>query len=220
MEPFTREEELLLQRVFSHVEKTLEGAPSCHDLAHTLRVFTHAKKLLEMEKTGRANAFAVHLAALLHDIARPREMEAKGKLCHAELGGKLVPEILRELGCRDEELIKKTANAVARHRFRGKNKPENEIDKILYDADKLDSIGAVGIGRAFHFAGRVGAALHNTKEEALESPPYGKGDTAYREYLVKLQYVPERMLTESGRLLARERKEFMDEFFRRMDSSE
>lgn len=219
MSLFSSEEECLLQRVFSHVEKTLEGAPSCHDFAHTLRVFAHAKKLLEMEKADKNISLAVHLSALLHDIARPQEMASEGKVCHAALGGKMVPGILRSLGVKDETLINTIANAVSRHRFRGKNKPENEVDRILYDADKLDSIGAVGIGRAFHFAGRVGAALHNTKEEALASPPYGKGDTAYREYLVKLQFVPERMLTESGKLLAKERKEYMDEFFRRMDDS-
>ena len=103
-----------------------------------------------------------------------------------------------------------------RHRYRGKDQPETLIDKLVYDADKLDSIGAVGIGRAFHFAGRVGARLHNPAEEALAGSEYGREDSAYREYLVKLRHVPERMLTASGRAAAEERSAFMHEFFHRL----
>jgi len=88
---------------------------------------------------------------------------------------------------------------------------------IVYDADKLDSIGAVGIGRAFHFAGRIGARLHNTAAEAVGAPAYSVEDSAYREYLVKLRHVPERMLTPSGRRLAVDRARFMDEFFHRLN---
>ena len=99
----------------------------------------------------------------------------------------------------------------------GKNAPQNLIEKIVYDADKLDSIGAVGVGRAFHFAGRIGAKLHNTSEAALNSEAYSEEDSAYREYLVKLRSVPERMLTVTGRKLAEDRSAFMHEFFRRMN---
>jgi uncharacterized protein len=90
-------------------------------------------------------------------------------------------------------------------------------EQIIYDADKLDSIGAVGIGRAFHFAGREGAKLHNSAEAALNSAAYSREDSAYREYLVKLRHIPERMLTVAGRELAIERAAFMDQFFQRLN---
>ena len=95
--------------------------------------------------------------------------------------------------------------------------PETLAEKIVYDADKLDSTGAFGIARAFHFAGRIGACLHNTAEEAVNSSAYGKNDSAYREYLVKLRHLPGKMLTGSGRELAKERSAFMDEFFARLN---
>ena len=114
-------------------------------------------------------------------------------------------------------MIQTIAHAVERHRYRGRKCPEILTERILYDADKLDSIGAVGIGRAFHYAGRIGARLHNTEQEAEGSPAYSREDTAYREYLVKLRHVPERMTTESGKRLAEERAAFMHEFFRRMN---
>ena len=104
------------------------------------------------------------------------------------------------------------------HRYRDEVKPETVEEKIVFDADKLDSLGAVGLGRAFLFAGHCGARLHNTEAEALAGEPYGPEDTAYREYLVKLRHLPEIMLTSEGRRLARERLDFMESFFRRLDA--
>ena len=88
--------------------------------------------------------------------------------------------------------------------------------KIIFDADKLDSLGAVGIGRAFLFAGEVGARLHNTAAEAKKAAPYSGGDTAFREYQVKLRNLPRRMKTPEGRRMGRERAAFMEGFFRRL----
>ena len=89
--------------------------------------------------------------------------------------------------------------------------------RVLFDADKLDSLGAVGLARAFHFAGKTGARVHNTRDEALGGESYGREDSAYREYLVKLRHLPEGMLTASGRRVARERDLFMQEFFQELD---
>ena len=211
------EEKILFDAVRSKAEEILGDAPGCHDFAHTLRVLKNAERILAGEQHTDFEGLAVRLAALLHDIARPEEMKSNGGICHAEQGGLKAPALLRELGCRDEALIESVGKAVARHRYRGKNAPQNLIEKIVYDADKLDSIGAVGVGRAFHFAGRIGAKLHNTSEAALNSEAYSEEDSAYREYLVKLRSVPERMLTVTGRKLAEDRSAFMHEFFRRMN---
>ena len=211
------EDTLLFDSVQDQVHKILDSEEGCHDFDHTLRVLKNARQLAEKEKCCGKMYEAVLLAALLHDCARPEEFRSCGKICHAELGAEKAAGILRSVGCQDEALIKIVSDAVGRHRFRGKNQPVNEVDKILYDADKLDSIGAVGTGRAFYFAGRLGARLHNTREEALQAAEYSRGDTAYREYLVKLRHVPGRMLTRSGRELAQDRAVFMEEFFYRME---
>ena len=91
--------------------------------------------------------------------------------------------------------------------------PETLEERIVYDADKLDSLGAFGVARSFHFAGRIGARLHNSREEAINSEAYSREDTAYREYLVKLRYLPEKMLTATGAEMAKKRAEFMFAFF-------
>lgn len=208
----------LYLRVRDAVRAELCNAPGCHDFDHTERVLRNVQFLArqELDPADAASFLAVSLAALLHDVARPEELRSKGGICHAQAGYGKSADFLRVCGCVDETLIQVVANAVRRHRFRGKDRPVTLIDKLVYDADKLDSIGAVGIGRAFHFAGRVGARLHNSSEEALAGDEYGREDSAYREYLVKLRHVPGRMLTAAGRAAAEERAVFMHEFFHRL----
>jgi len=205
----------LTAQVEAIVQAKLTNAPGCHDFDHTRRVVRNALEIQQLEQCGDRDI--VRLAALLHDIARPEEMESDGKLCHAALGAEQADAILRQCGLTDDVMRHAIVEAVRRHRYRTAPHPETIEQMIVYDADKLDSIGAVGIGRAFHFAGRIGARLHNTEAEALRAPAYSNEDSAYREYLVKLRHVPERMLTASGRRLAEERARFMHDFFIRLN---
>jgi len=205
----------IIKKVEEKVRKSLLSAPGCHDWDHTRRVFYNAVKIAEEEmKHSIVDIFIIKTAALLHDIARPEELKREGKICHALLGSKIAPDILRECGVSDEKIIAKIAECIKRHRYRGKNPPPETIEeKIIFDADKLDSIGAVGVGRAIHFSGRIGSRLHNTEEEAINSVAYSENDSAYREYLVKLRHIPDKMLTDSGKKFATKRIEFMHLFF-------
>jgi uncharacterized protein len=195
------------------VQEKLFNASGCHDYDHTLRVCRNAE-LLAAELPA-ADLRIVRLAALLHDIARPEEIASKGTVCHAQLGAESVRNILA--GTFEEVFINAVSDAVRTHRYRDNNPPATLEAEILYDADKLDSLGAVGVGRAFLFAGRENARLHNSAEEALNSPAYSKEDTAYREYLVKLRYLPDAMLTPAGRALGVERLKFMETFFEQLN---
>jgi uncharacterized protein len=86
---------------------------------------------------------------------------------------------------------------------------------VLFDADKLDAIGAVGVARAFLFAGEVGARLHNAEANLEDTEPYSVEDTGFREFKVKLSKIRNCMLTTEGRKLAEERHVTMVEFFKR-----
>jgi len=156
-------------------------------------------------------------AAYLHDIGREECDRENGARCHAEVGAAMARRILEELGA-PEAFIHAVQTAVAAHRYRGGPEPSTPEAKVLFDADKLDGIGAVGIGRAFQFAGEIGARLHDPHVDVDATSAYGADDTAYREYLVKLRHVRERMLTASGREMAGERSLFMEKFFRRLNA--
>lgn len=204
-------EQELWEKLYMIVEKELADSAGCHDFAHILRVLHNAERIAGSEVV--THLFALRVGALLHDIARPEEQRANGKVCHAQIGAEKAATILRQCGCEDEKFIDLVSSIVRSHRYRGGTAPATIEERIVYDADKLDSLGAFGVARSFHFAGRIGARLHNTKEEALNSEAYSHEDTAYREYLVKLRYLPEKMLTATGAKLAKKRAEFMFSFF-------
>jgi uncharacterized protein len=108
-------------------------------------------------------------------------------------------------------------HCIRTHRFRRRAVPQTLEARVLFDADKLDSIGAVGIGRAFLFAGEVGARLHDKRIDVRKTKPYTEDDTAYREFLVKLGRVRGRIFTREGKRIAAERHRFMVDFFGRLN---
>lgn len=184
-----------------------EGGP--HGLDHSERVLHTA---LHLGRELGADLHVLAAAAILHDIGRSEESASRGAICHARRGAELARPILQELGYGDDA-INAICHAIKAHRFRGSLTPETLEARILFDADKLDSIGAVGIGRAFLFAGQIGARLHNPELDHSRTRSYSLEDSAYREFQVKLSQVKDQMLTESGRRLAQERHDFMLVFF-------
>lgn len=214
-------QEKLLQKVRLCVQRLLASSPGCHDWDHTLRVYRNAQSIMEIASQSDTpcvpvDALTVQVAALMHDIGRPRELSDCGATNHAVYGAVLAAEWLSAIGLQDTAFIQHVCDCIRSHRYRkrpGNLLPETPEARIVYDADKLDSIGAIGIGRSFHFAGRTGARVHNTAEEALAGASYGHEDSAYREYLVKLRHVQDAMLTSAGRALAEQRHAFMVEFF-------
>ena len=203
----------LIDRVGIIARNHFESAGSSHRWDHTQRVYRLA---IHLSKQERADQEIVGLAALLHDIGRTEEDRNRGKTCHAEKGADMARKILSDEGF-EKDKIDQIVHCIAAHRFRDSKQPETPEARVLFDADKLDSIGAVGIGRAFLFAGEVGAKLHDKAVDLEKSLPYSEEDTAYREYLVKLRYVKDRMLTASGLELAKERHQFMTDFFERLN---
>lgn len=154
-------------------------------------------------------------AALLHDIGRKQESLSQGGLCHAEHGAELAAPLLRGLGYSEQD-VAAICHCIRTHRYRGGATPGSLEAQILFDADKLDSIGAIGIGRAFLFAGQIGARLHNPEIDPARTSAYSLDDTAFREFQVKMSKVHDQMLTLVGRQLAEHRHAFMTTFFNQL----
>ncbi len=204
----------LLAAFSAIARRHFEEARGSHGWDHVGRVYKLCEHIGPLEGCDMT---VLLLAALLHDIGRHESDKADGSVCHAELGAEMARKELENAGV-SPEIVSAVAHCVSTHRFRGGAEPETIEARVLFDADKLDGIGAVGIGRAFLFAGEVGARLHDPHADHDATEPYGREDTAHREYMVKLRHIKDRLLTKTGKAMAEERHRFMEEFFERLDA--
>jgi uncharacterized protein len=194
-------------------QELLSSDASSHGWDHAERVWNLCSHIGREEG---ADLEILRLAAYLHDIGRPEEKTSGGEICHAVAGAARARAILEGNGC-DREMVGRVVHCIASHRFRRNGEQPGTLEaRVLFDADKLDAIGAVGIGRAFLFAGEVGARLHNPEADILATQPYSSEDTAFREFSVKLKKVKDRMLTATGKKMAEERHHFMVAYFERL----
>jgi uncharacterized protein len=201
----------MLADIRKRVEKVFENAAGSHDWDHTLRVYRLCERIGPPEG---ADMDVLRMAAILHDIGRCRQDRSGGAVCHAEIGADMAKEILADCPL-PEHRKANVLHCIASHRFRKGLAPGTVEAKVLFDADKIDAIGAVGVARAYQFAGEIGARLHSPETDITKTRPYSADDTGYREYCVKLSKIKNRLLTPSGKRIAAKRHEFMAEFFDR-----
>jgi uncharacterized protein len=203
---------LTLEDIIAHAKTSFAAARGSHAWDHTERVYGLC---MHIGRAEGADLEVLAIAAYLHDVGRPFEDESKGTICHAEKGAEIAKTLLVNYPLSTEKKSN-IVHCIGSHRFRGNNPPESLEARTLFDADKLDSIGAIGIGRAFLFAGEVGAKLHNPEADFRNTRPYTEEDTGYREFKLKLSKIKDRMLTAEGRRIAKERHAYMQEFFERL----
>jgi uncharacterized protein len=191
------------------------GADAVHDLDHVLRVLALAERIGRAEG---ADMEIVRAAALLHDVGRA-QADAEG-LDHADVGAERAHEILTG---QPPAKVEAVARAIAAHRYRTAPEPETLEAQVLFDADKLDAIGAVGIARAFAYGGAHGQRLWASTESVDLARWREEGDdpdahTPFHEFVVKLSQLKDRLFTSTGRAIAEERHAYMVDFFERMDA--
>lgn len=192
-----------------------EAGGGGHDFDHVLRVTALAERIARAEG---ADLDVVRTSALLHDVDESVDRET-----HHLLGAQRAREILAG---EPAPFVDAVSHAIEAHRFRHDPQPQTLEAKVLSDADKLDSIGAIGVGRAFAYAATAGTALwRQTIEEiraqdtdARRGPKeLGEGYTPSHEFVYKLDVIPERLYTGMARQIAEERRRFMAAFFERLD---
>jgi uncharacterized protein len=204
-------EDDLLDAVKKFARKHFNNSRVSHAWDHTLRVYRLCERIGSREG---ADMDVLLAAAYLHDIGRADQDASNGAVCHAREGARIARPFIYALAVsrsRQENII----HCIKAHRYRGNQGPKTLEAKVLFDADKLDAIGAIGIARAYLFAGEVGARLHSPDVTVEESRPYSENDTGFREYRVKLRKIRDRMLTKEGGRLADARHSFMNDFFKR-----
>lgn len=203
----------LFEKLYPIVEEIFNSSRGSHDMDHTLRVLNMAKHIAVLEW---ASFEVVELSALLHDIARSEQDNSNWLICHAERWAELASKILSDNWV-EPELIEKINHCISTHRKKWWKIPVSLEAKVLFDADKLDSIWATWIWRAFQFSWEIWSRFHNSDIDVLKTEAYSREDTAYREYMLDLQYIGSKMMTKEWRRIAEWRHDFMVAFFERLN---
>jgi uncharacterized protein len=214
------------QRIKKIAERSLKGCDAGHDINHTLRVYDLCLKLARGIKG--LDLEVLHLSALLHDIGGPIELKDKtGKVCHFQESARMALRILKNLKY-PKEKIDKVIHCILAHRHRTGVKPESREAKILFDADKLDALGALGIARAYIWIGKNNAKIYSQaplknylKENIVGAKLNGRikdksKHNPFFEFELKLKRLPQRLHTKKAKAMAKERLSYMALFFERI----
>lgn len=206
----------IIDQTVEFVKLTLQDAEAGHDWWHILRVWNNAKLIGQSEQ---ADMLVVELAALLHDIA-----DSKFHGGDEEIGPQLAGDFLKNLKV-EESVIFHVQQIIRNLSFKASlgniNFNSNELN-IVQDADRLDALGAIGIARAFTYGGyknremcnpEIKPALNMSKEEYKNSSA-----PTINHFYEKLLLLKDKMNTETGSRISRERHQFMETYLEQFNN--
>lgn len=201
---------------------TLETARNWYPLADPVHGFDHIARVYRMSErlalAEGADLEIVHAAALLHDIEGSHPAGDERANHHLQ-SSDIAAEILQNEGWPDEG-IAAVQHCIRAHRYRDDREPPATIEaKVLFDADKLDVLGAIGVARTIGYAVQAGQPIYAQPSalfltSGVEEP--GEPHSAYHEHLFKLSRVKDHLFTDSARKIAADRHAYLDTYFKRL----
>lgn len=183
---------------------------SAHDKEHIYRVLYTALEIAEAEENVDYDVLIC--ACLLHDIARQEQFD-NPNVCHAQTGGEKAYRFLMEHGF-TEQFAEHVKACIQAHRYRNANIPRSIEAKILFDADKLDVTGAIGIARTLLYKGHISEPIYSLLPDGSVSD--GSEDICpsfFKEYKHKLERLYGRFFTKKGEELAEKRRKAATVFY-------
>lgn len=203
----------LVAAAAAYVRAQSEGESSGHDWWHVHRVWMNARAIARNEEVDQV---VVELAALLHDIAdwkfHDGDLEAGPRAARAWLTGQGA----------QPDLVERVADIVGRVSYKGAGVADDMPTlegRVVQDADRLDAMGAIGIGRAFAYGGHAGRLMHDPDDPFVlhDSPEAYSSSTGatLNHFPEKLLLLRDRMHTATGRRIADERHRYMEAFVAR-----
>ncbi|MGB1268844.1 MAG: HD domain-containing protein [Flavobacteriaceae bacterium] len=200
----------IIDTTITFVKATLKDAEGGHDWFHIERVYKNA---LLIAKHENVDVFVVALGALLHDIA-----DSKFHNGDESVGPRVASDFLKSQNVA-EDVIAHVVHIINNISFKGGKVARTfssiELD-VVQDADRLDALGAIGIARTFNYGGFKNRAIYNPDIEPnleMTKEEY-KASTAptINHFYEKLLLLKDKMNTETGRHLAQQRHNYMEQF--------
>lgn len=213
------------QKIKEAAEKELSSC-SAHDIDHVMRVYNLATTIAKDEQN--VDLEVLQAAALLHDIGGEKEsQDPTGKTDHAAVGAEMAKPILENLSFSAGK-IKHIQECILSHRYRTENKPQTIEAKILFDADKLETVGATGIARLFAWVGKHRAKIYKKTDidEYIKENLGGKINGRIQDkskhsvqiqYETKDKFLEDNLYTSKAKKICHERLAYHKAFLDRLE---
>lgn len=205
----------MFRAIGREVETEIDGDRSGHDMHHAWRVLRLGLRLAE---ECDANELIVGAAALTHDI-------------HRTMGGSefvdprdslpVVDDVLAavEFPAEKRDAVRHCVAVHEEYGFESESSAAESVEaELLQDADNLDAMGAIGVGRTFRFSGARGTPMWTP--EADSHACYDKTDysrSVLDHFDDKLLRLKDDLNTDAAVAIAEGRHRFMVEFVDRFE---
>ena len=210
----TPQQQTTLDNVKAFVKQKLSHDFSGHDMAHIERVVKLANKILNHQP--QANAFIVLMSAYLHDVIDEKVIADVDNAIN-ELQG-----YLRSLNLTTEEM-RAIFDIIENMSYRKNLSQKATLSlegQIVQDADRLDAIGAIGIGRTFYYGGNKHNIMHDPNilpRIKLNEDNYKQPNTVINHFYEKLFLLKDMMNTQTAKQIAEQRHEILVKFVKQFE---
>jgi len=182
-------------------------ADAAHDINHVRRVVKNVVYLTDIE---RANSLITLPSAWLHDcvaVAKDSPLRSQG----SRLAAEAATEFLAGISYQDE-LLPEVFHAIEAHSFSAGIPTRSREAAIVQDADRLDSLGAIGIARCLLVGGKLNLQLISQDDPFCDQREPDDSQFTIDHFYAKLFKLPQTMKTEAGRKEAQRRAKLMQKY--------
>lgn len=195
-----------LQKNWLHDDKA-------HDIAHLRRVWMSATHIMQ---DTPADAMVVLTACYFHDIVNLPKNHPERHLASTYAAEETRRILQRDFPDFPVALTDRVAHAVQAHSFSACIVPQTLEAKIVQDADRLESLGAIGLARVFYTAGVLGRPLFDSEDPLGKARELDDVKWTLDHFQKKLLRLPETMQTEAGRRLAEHNADFLVQYMAKL----
>lgn len=179
-----------------------------HDIDHARRVTKLSFQIAE--KYNNIDHVVLLISAYFHDLISYAKNKKNGEESSINCAKK-VRLLISNIEISDLQ-IDMIISSILAHSFSSRSIHDSIESRILYDADKLDALGAIGVARLFAVSGSIGTKLYNNSDPfSMDREPNDK-EYALDHFIIKLFQIPKKLYTPEARILAKKRIRYMKSF--------
>lgn len=188
---------------------------AAHDLSHFRRVWATAIQLAAGEEVDR---LVLLTACYFHDIVSLPKNHPERSRSSMMAAEKTLAILQSSFADFPVERYPAVSHAIEAHSFSAAIPPRTLEAKIVQDADRLESLGAIGLARVFAVAGALNTILFDAADPFADQRALDDRKYALDHFQCKLLRLPESMQTVRGRAMAEHNARFLVEFMAKLSA--